>query len=259
MAPVLDPIVAPEQVSPGQQIQFELHAPNPENRPLRFVVGNLPEGAHFDEETLTVSWKPAAEQALRTYRFSFMVTDGIRQMSRSVSIAVVLDAIYQANMDTDPGWQLDPGWAWGQPTGEGSWNGDPAAGHTGSNVVGFVLDGDYDNDLSETRYATTDPIDCQGYRNIRLSFWRWLGVEAPYDDACIQVSNDGTTWVDLWTTGYAHISEENWQFVEYAVPAAIADGQPTVYFRWGIGPTDASVVYPGWNIDDVQVTGDAIQ
>lgn len=113
--------------------------------------------------------------------------------------------------------------------------------------------------MIETRYATTGAINCQDYRNIRLSFWRWLGVESPYDHAEIQVSNNGTNWIDLWRSSSSHISDRTWQLVEYAVPAPVADGQATVYFRWGIGPTDDSVVYPGWNIDDVQVIGEQIQ
>jgi len=65
-------------------------------------------------------------------------------------------------------------------------------------------------------------------------------------------------WFYLWTTGYSHISDNAWQNVDYAVPSSVADDQPTVFFRWGIGPTDESVTYPGWNIDNVQVTGDPI-
>jgi hypothetical protein len=65
--------------------------------------------------------------------------------------------------------------------------------------------------------------------------------------------------VDLWTTGLSHVSDDAWQSVDYAVPSSVADGQPMVYFRWGIGPTDESITYAGWNIDDVQVTGDRIQ
>ena len=59
----------------------------------------------------------------------------------------------------------------------------------------------------------------------------------------------------FWTTGGSHVSDTAWQFVEYAVPAGLADGQAKVYFRWGLGPTDDFVTCPGWNIDDVQVTG----
>ncbi|RIK68413.1 MAG: hypothetical protein DCC66_10145, partial [Planctomycetota bacterium] len=33
------------------------------------------------------------------------------------------------------------------------------------------------------------------------------------------------------------------------------DNQPTVYIRWGMGVTDSSVTYQGWNIDDVEIWG----
>jgi len=36
--------------------------------------------------------------------------------------------------------------------------------------------------------------------------------------------------------------------------SAIADNQPTVYFRWVMGTTDSSVQYTGWNIDDLEVS-----
>lgn len=258
-APTLDLDDATEQIQPGQRLLLKLRATNPEDRPLRFVVGNLPEGAYFDPNALTVSWKPTTDQVFHTYRFSFLVTDGIHQTSRSVAIAVAPDAIYSANMDTDPAWQLDEGWTWGAPAGNGSWNGDPASGRTGQSVIGYALDGDYEDGMAETRYATMGPVNSEGYTNVRLGFWRWLGIEAPYDDACVQVSSDGANWTDLWAVGNSHVSDESWRFMEYLVPASIGDGQPTLYFRWGIGPTDESVTYAGWNIDDVQVTGDVIQ
>jgi len=257
-APTLDPISVPDQIEPGQILEFQVTTSNPANQPIQLLVGNLPEGAYYIEDTQTVIWKPTADQAPYTYTFSFLVTDAIRQHSQSASVSVVQNAIYWADMDTDPNWQLDAGWAWGAPTGAGSWNGDPKSGYTGENVIGFEIEGDYTDNITETRYATTGPINCDRYKNIRLSFQRWLGVESPYDYANIQVSNDGTNWIDLWTTGLYHVSDDNWQSVDYAVPSSIGDGQPTVYFRWGIGPTDESVTYPGWNIDDVRVTGEPI-
>jgi|GEM_PF-491460 len=258
-APILNPISVPDQIEPGQILEFQLTISNPTNQPTQLSVGNLPEGAYYIPESQTVVWKPTADQAPHTYTFSFLVTDGIRQHSQSASVTVVQNAIYWADMDTDPNWLLDAGWAWGTPTGAGSWNGDPDSGCTGENVVGYELEGDYADNMTEACYATTGAINCEGHKNIRLSFRRWLGVESPYDYADVQVSNDGTNWADLWTTGLSHVSDEAWQSVDYAVPPSIADGQATVYFRWGIGPTDESVTYPGWNIDDVQVTGDPIE
>ena len=258
-APTLEPISAPEQIEPGQRLDIQLTTKNPSNLPVMVSAGNLPEGAYFDADTQTVHWKPTADQAPYTYTFSFLVTDGIRQHSQSASVTVVQNALYWADMNTDPNWLLDDGWAWGVPTGAGSWNGDPDSGYTGENVIGYVLDGDYADNMTETLYATTGAINCEQYKNIRLSFRRWLGVESPYDYACVQASNDGTNWVDLWTTGSSHVSDEAWQSLDYAVPPSVADGQATVYFRWGIGPTDDSVTYPGWNIDDIHVTGDPIE
>jgi subtilisin family serine protease len=258
-SPLLNPIDAPAEIKPGERLELHFTTQNPANLPIQVFVGNLPEGAYYDPAAQTVFWKPAADQAFHSYTFSFLVTDGIRQHSRSATIAVVPDAIYWATMDNDPNWQLDPGWAWGAPTGGGSWNGDPNSAHTGENVIGYELSGDYENSMLEARYATIGPVDCRGYRNITVSFWRWLGLESPYDDAAVQVSNDGTNWTDIWRPGYSHISDQAWQLVEYAVPASVADDRPAVYFRWAMGPTDDSVTYPGWNIDDVQITGDPIQ
>ncbi|OQZ05558.1 MAG: hypothetical protein B6D36_09495, partial [Planctomycetes bacterium UTPLA1] len=49
-------------------------------------------------------------------------------------------------------------------------------------------------------------------------------------------------------------SENAWSLQTYDI-SAIADNKPTVYIRWGMGTTDTSVTYPGWNIDDVEILG----
>jgi subtilisin family serine protease len=255
--PQMNFINAPDQIKPGEKLVLTFSASNPTNLALHYFVGNLPEGAYYDPNSLTVYWKPAADQVFHTYTFSFMVSNGVQQSSKSVSITVVPDAIYYTDMSVDPNWVLDEGWAWGVPTGQGSWNGDPYSAYSGQNVIGYNLEGDYPNSMATASYATLGPVNCEDYTNIRLSFRRWLGVESPYDQANIQVSNDGTNWVDIWSAADSHVSDDSWRLVEYDVPSGAADGRPAVYFRWGIGPTDETVSYPGWNIDDVQITGDS--
>ncbi len=254
-APSLDPIDGATEVQAGQRLEFQVTTSNPWKLVARLIVGDLPQGAHMDKKTGLFSWKTTLDQAFQTYRLSFTVTDGVRQHRRVLPVTVVPDAIYHADMNTDPNWTLDGGWAWGVPTGAGSWSGDPYTGRTGKNVLGVVLEGDYPNLLTQSRYAITPAIDCRGYHDLRLGFWRWLGLESPYDRAQRQISNDRVNWTDLWTSGHFHISDETWQFVEYALPADLADDQRTVFIRWGIGPTDSSVSAPGWNIDDVQISG----
>ncbi len=169
-------------------------------------------------------------------------------------------ALYEP-LQTNPGWSMQGQWAFGRPLGGGGGSGypDPTSGFTGTNVYGVNLAGDYPNNLTNAHYLTTTPIDCSRFRNLRFEFQRWLGIEsASYDHACVQVSMDGATWTDLWVhEGYSSISDFAWTNMAFDLGAQ-ADGQPAVYFRWGLGPTDSSAHYCGWNIDDVVVTGDAV-
>jgi hypothetical protein len=65
------------------------------------------------------------------------------------------------NMDTDPGWTVDSGWAFGTPIGGGGSSGNPdsTSGNTGTNVYGYNLSGDYANDITPTKYLTTTADD----------------------------------------------------------------------------------------------------
>ncbi len=159
--------------------------------------------------------------------------------------------IYSATMDTDPGWTLEGQWEYGMPKGN---DGDPSRGNTGDNVIGYNLNGDYTNNLPAT-HATTGTIDCSGYSEVELSFYRWLGMESStWDDAAIQVSNDGSSWITVWQHSGGSFTDSTWREYTYDI-SAVADHQPTVYIRWAMGATDGSVTYCGWNIDDVEVSG----
>lgn len=174
-----------------------------------------------------------------------------------VTVKLLADnpAIYTENMDSDPGWTTEGSeWAFGVPTGGGSWPGDPTSGATGTNVYGYNLDGDYPNDMASTEYLTTTAYDFTGYTDVGLKFERWLGVESSsYDHANIEVSNNGTDWTPVWANGTT-MNESEWGTQRYDI-SGVADGQSTVYVRWGMGTTDGSGTYVGWNIDDVMFTG----
>ncbi len=164
------------------------------------------------------------------------------------------EVIASFNMDNDPGWTTEGQWGFGQPQGMG---GDPSSGYTGTNVYGYNLAGKYPNG-SARYYLTTTAIDCSNYTNTILTFQRWLGVESSsFDHANIQVSNDGSTWQTVWNHSGGSFSDSTWHEVSYDV-SAIADNQATVFIRWGMGTTDSSVTYCGWNIDDVEISGEAL-
>lgn len=195
--------------------------------------------------------------------FDFLASDGGTPPDggdsniAAVTVSVV-DVIYSADMNVDPGWSYSgyhgiPDWEWGTPTGSGGANGnpDPTSGHTGSNVMGYDLSGDYKK-INSTEWVTTAAIDCTEKSNVTLRFYRWLNVQGPiYDHAYIEISNDGTAWNSIWENS-AEITDSTWKLQDFDV-SAFADNQATVYIRWGMGATDARWHYSGWNIDDVML------
>jgi len=170
---------------------------------------------------------------------------------------VIPELIYSFPLDADPGWTVEGLWAFGQPTGGGSYGGDPTSGHTGANVYGFNLDGDYTNSMPQY-FLTTPAIDCAQLTFVELRFWRWLGAIV-YDRANVEVSADGAAWTPVW----AHYSEGSIGDVAWSQQSmdisAIAAGQPQVFIRWGMGATNGSLTAPGWNIDDIEIWGAAAE
>ncbi len=158
-------------------------------------------------------------------------------------------------MDTNPGWSTQGKWSFGVPLGGGSHCYDPTSGHTNTYVYGYNLSGDYTNDMP-SYYLTTTALNCSDYENVTLRFWRWLGVESSaYDHAKVEVSNDESTWILVWEQTAGSHCDGIWVECIYDI-SAVADDQSTVYIRWTMGPTDGSITYPGWNIDDVCLLGD---
>ena len=185
--------------------------------------------------------------------FTFKASDGVYE-SNTATVSVAVGGIrtaYSFPMNSNPGWSTQGQWEFGVPQGL---LGDPAAGYTGSNVYGYNLAGKYPNAMP-VHYLTTTALDCSNLMHTTLRFRRWLGVErSPYDWASIQVSSDGAAWTTIWQNGTTTINEQAWSLQSYDI-SALADGRPTVYVRWGMGPSDGGLSYHGWNIDDVEFIG----
>jgi hypothetical protein len=193
--------------------------------------------------------------------FTFIANDGGTPPdggdSNTATISVTVGGpqmVYSEPLDSNPGWTTQGQWAFGTPTGGGSYNHDPVSGHTGQYVYGYNLNGDYTNSMP-VYYLTSTPFDCSNLSGTELRFWRWLGVESSsYDHADVAVSNDGTNWTTVWSHSGSAISDSAWSQQTFSI-ASVADGRSNVYLRWGMGPTDGSVTYPGWNIDDIEIWG----
>ena len=167
-----------------------------------------------------------------------------------VSIAATA---YEWNMDQNPNWTTEGQWDWGTPTGGGGQYGnpDPTSGATGNRVLGYNLNGDYSNNLSE-KHLVSEVLNLSNKTNVQLQFSRYLNVEQPaYDHASIGVSAGNGTWSTAWSNTSV-VEDNQWQTAVYDI-SSIADNQSNVQIRWTMGTTDSSWTYSGWNIDDVQI------
>ena len=148
------------------------------------------------------------------------------------------------------------GWQIGGPNYPGGSAG-PKAAFSGTKILGYNLSGNYQVNMVTPKYARSPAIDCRHAAGLMLSFRRWLGVErSPWDNATVEVSPDGSNWTTVWANPvtWPDLQDTSWTLQTYDI-SAVADGQPTVYIRWGMGTTDDATVYCGWNIDDIEING----
>ncbi|NLF29331.1 MAG: hypothetical protein GX591_00420 [Planctomycetes bacterium] len=237
------------------------------SEPLDFVITALPTGGTLrDPATGPIAAVPHVlsghGQVVRylpaygyqgTDEFTFVVTDETGTSAPAAITFVVggPQPVHVFPLDANPGWTTTGQWAFGTPSGSGN----PTGGYTGTYVYGYNLSGNYPSSMSQIMYLTTGALDLTGVTGTELRFRRWLGIESSsYDHANIQVSRDGANWTTVWEHAGATFAETAWSLQTYDI-ATVADNQPTVYIRWGMGPTDGSVTYVGWNIDDVEIWG----
>ncbi len=167
----------------------------------------------------------------------------------------------------DQGWSGLGGsgeWTIGPATGGSGSDGyggpDPSVDHTptGDNgVLGNDLTpntgGDYNSNLSTTYWVTSPLIDCFNFTDVQLRFFRWLGVESSSSDRAYMQVYDGSTWITLFQNT-STINETTWGELDYDL-SSYADENPDFQIRFGIGWTNGSQQYCGWNIDDLTLKG----
>ena len=267
-------------ISPGGSVDITLSASDDgPMEALTYIVDSLPERDLFDAATGRLitsvphqlgggsgphlrfessgAWEGLTE-------FIYHADDGERPPEGGPSAPAIVSItvtsgpqiVHRFDFDVDPGWDVEGEWAFGQPTGAGgAWgNPDPSSGATGDFVYGYNLNGDYANNMS-VQYLTSSSMDCSDVTGTTLQFQRWLGIEsANYDRAEIQISIGGSDFSTIWENDGGSLPGGAWESVEYDI-SSLADQQSDVRIRWVMGTTDVSVVYCGWNIDDVRIIG----
>ncbi|MCD4655430.1 carboxypeptidase-like regulatory domain-containing protein, partial [bacterium] len=196
---------------------------------------------------------------LPAFSRSFVIAVLFAMMTIGLASAEVL---YSTDFSTDPatdGWSgfAASQWEWGTATASSgcSGNQDPSEDNSPSAdnyIVGYSIGGCYTNSMPET-YLVSPTFDCTGYDNVFVDFYRLLGVESSsYDHASVDITTDGSTWVNIWDHTSGSFSDSEWTNIQYDI-TAIAANEAAVQVRFVMGATDSSVVYCGWNIDDFQL------
>jgi len=167
-------------------------------------------------------------------------------------------AFFVDDFSFDQGWTgmgTSAEWERGSPAGGG---GDPSTDHSPSSdnfVLGNDLstDGQYNNSIGITYWATSPVIDAANMSGTQMTYFHWNGCESNSYDHMYFEAFDGASWVRLWENS-STFQEGEWNEEFYDL-AGIADSNPNFQIRFGMGSTDGSQTYSGWNIDDIEILG----
>ena len=151
---------------------------------------------------------------------------------------------------SNQGWSYSGGgWAHGYDTSLGPTNGV----HSGNSAL-YTYNGSYPNNLPVTYYATSPSIDCSSCSgNWEFKYWKRLGVESrSYDRAFVDVKNSNGAWVTVYQNPYGTVNDGSYTQSTHDVSSYIG-GNSDFQVRYGLGRTDGSVTFTGWNVDDILI------
>ncbi len=149
-------------------------------------------------------------------------------------------------------------WEWGIPTV------GPSRAHSGMNLWGTILNGEY---LNDANWKLTSPSYTALIDTPYLYFWHWYSIEFRYDGGNVKLSTDGgNTWQIIYPESpqrYDTIASEynagipyepcysgypyRWKLATFPIPVS---RNQNFLLRWHFG-TDGSVTYHGWYLDDI--------
>ncbi len=169
----------------------------------------------------------------------------------------VSDIAFSDDFSTDKGWSGYGAGGWERDTATASagcsGGQDPSSDHTTTAddfIIGNYIGACYPNSMAQTYWLASPVIDCSNSSGCSLEFWSLSGCESSSYDHMYIEAFDGSTWFNLYNNA-ASFTESIWTLRSYALPQAT--NNPDFQLRFGMGTTDGSVTYQGWNIDDLAI------
>jgi hypothetical protein len=191
-----------------------------------------------------------------------LILIGDINFTRTLNVTITVGdriALFYDDFSFDQGWSGLGGsaeWTIGPCVGGGGDPSEDTSPTTDNQVLGNDLtsSGTYNPYITGTKYTTSRVIDCTDYTGVEMRFQRWLGVERSSSDEAFLEVFDGNVWVTVWENPNQNTIETEWSEQYYDV-SAYADGNADFRIRFGLGSTNSSGQYCGWNIDDIHLKG----
>jgi len=200
----------------------------------------------LDEGVLPVSASKMFDSPAE-YDHSMAVYDG---MDVNNSVLQLLPQGWTYDMEGTNLWTFSGTnvWYWGFDTSLGQANGVSS----GTKAI-YTYNGNYPNGMSTTYWATSPVMNCGGCSGgWDLKFQKRLGVESStWDRAYVSVKNPSGSWVNVWSNS-GTVNDGAYTTQTIAISNYVA-GNSNFQVRFGLGTSDSSVTYTGWNIDDVEI------
>ncbi|MEF8816382.1 MAG: VWA domain-containing protein, partial [Salinibacter sp.] len=142
------------------------------------------------------------------------------------------------------GWTVEGTWAVGEPTS------GPGGGFESSRAGATDLSDDYPNDSDARLISPSISLpEVSSSGEIRLHFREWYEIESGFDEGGVEVSTDGgSTWTQLSNRS----GSSDWRDTQVDL-TSYAGEEVKIAFRF---TSDSSITFPGWYVDDVQVSVD---
>ncbi len=230
-------------------------------------VTNLPPGMTATQtgNDLTLAGNPTT---VGNFQFTLTCTDSdspAEVATRIFSVDVVPPPAPMPFLDdfsTAKGWQLGTTWSRGVATAYAPATSPPRSepGTDGTTttsdnmILGDNIGADYAANQGATNWVISPMVNCTTGTNVKVRFKRWLG-NAIGTSVYLQVSNNGTTWNNVWSstpaTGQSTTRDTAWNLISYPI-GTWANGSATVQCRFGVGPT-GTTAHTGWCIDDFEI------
>ncbi len=216
--------------------------------PMSRISGNVKDGIYKGEISSEIIEVPGFVYKIkvRDYDENIVYTD---EYNVNVKFGIV-PGEYETDFEKYPtGWTLKGDWEWGEPT-------LVPTPHSGTKVVGTVLDGKYKSNSDSLLITPAIDLRDKNLPSASLRLFHWYEVEDYYDMGQIYISNDyGKNWTPVGPK-YTGKSEE-WQGLFINLDKYIGSKDPVfVAFRF---TSDFAYNESGWYIDDVKLVGEDIE